>query len=205
MTEVTLPTSSPGPVTAAHVETSPTDEPLLARVLSVYTPSCRYLKTATISEGGDGLTVARCEFGIPAPFYIEDTGHFNAVEFNLCYNQMMYYAVAKSVKESIMPPFAHWTLDEYWSRQLADFLIVDFHSTFRAGVTARRFYGEIAFRQVRQIGQVPAGSAGRGRAPVIIASTTCKYWDDEGGNCTGEVRLVITNAPDSRAGTADGR
>ncbi|WP_333767328.1 FcoT family thioesterase [Streptomyces sp. IBSBF 2435] len=175
-------TASPPP--AVH----PTDEPLLARVLRVYKPSCQYLKSAAVTTDG-GLTVATCEFAIPAPFYIDDTGHFNAVEFNLCYNQMMYYAVAKSVKEGLMAPFAHWTMDDYWQRQLPDFLIVDFHSSFSKGVKVARFHGEIAFRKVRE------SAGGRNWQPMIVADTTCRYWDDEGGRSQGEVRMVIVNPP----------
>ncbi|MEU3183403.1 FcoT family thioesterase [Streptomyces sp. NPDC006923] len=176
----------------------PTDDELLARVLRVYRPSCQYLKTATVDVTDDGLTRARCTFAIPAPFYIDDTGHFNAVEFNLCYNQMMYYAVAKSVKEGLMPPFADWSMEEYWQRQLPDFLIVDFHSSFAKGMKAHHFHGEITFTRARRY------SGGRPRQPVIVANTSCRYWDDDGGHCEGEVRLVITNPPQRRPGGGAG-
>jgi FcoT-like thioesterase domain len=164
------------------------DQDLLDEVLRVYRPDCRYLRSATVSEAEPGLATGRCEFSIPAPFYIDDTGHFNAVEFNLCYNQMLYYTSAKCVKEGLMPPFAHWTLDEFRTRQLPDFLIVDFRSSFRRGIRPDHFYGEIAFTGVREF-------EGGGRWQMIIADTTCRYWDDHGGRSRGEVRLVVTNPP----------
>lgn len=165
------------------------DEELLAEVMRVYRPDCTYLKSAAITETESGLVTATCEFSIPAPFYIQDTGHFNAVEFNLCYNQMMYYAVAKSVKEGLMQPFGDWTPDEYRERQLADFLIVDFKSSFRQGVRSHHFYGEIVFTALHTT------TGGRNWRPMIIADTTCRYWDDFGGRCAGEVRLAVTNPP----------
>ncbi|NJQ13809.1 FcoT family thioesterase [Streptomyces bohaiensis] len=173
-----------------------TDEALLARVLRVYRPDCRYLRTAVVEETEDGLARARCTFSIPAPFYIDDTGHFNAVEFNLCYNQMMYYAVAKAVKEGIMPPFAEWSLEDYWQRQLPAFLIVDFRSTFAKAMGSHRFHGEITFTRARRY------TGGRDRRPMIVADTACRYWDDDGGHCHGEVRLVVTDPPAPAGGAA---
>ena len=35
---------------------------------------------------------------------IDDTGHFNSVEFHICYNQTLYYTVAKSVQERLVRP-----------------------------------------------------------------------------------------------------
>jgi len=171
-----------------------TDRDLLRDVLAVYRPDCRYLLDAEVTTNEAGNAKATCRFSIPAPFYIEDTGHFNAVEFNLCYNQMMYYAVAKSVRENIMTPFAEWAEDDYRSRQLADFLIVDFHSSFPRGVRSAEFWGEIDFVTVRE------RPSGPNWAAVIMAETTVRYWDAHGGRCTGEVRLAVTNPPQVGAG-----
>ncbi|MFD3869499.1 FcoT family thioesterase [Streptomyces sp. NPDC058623] len=175
-----------------------TDGELLERVLRVYTPECRYLTSAEVAENEHGLVVAVCEFAIPGSFYIDDTGHFNAVEFNLCYNQMMYYAVAKSVKEGLMGPFATWTLDEYWDRQLADFLIVDFRSTFKRGIDAARFSGEITFSRIRETG------GGRNWQPMVLADTAVRYWDDAGGQASGDVRLAVTRPPTAARTTSTG-
>ncbi|MFL6138098.1 MAG: FcoT family thioesterase [Frankiaceae bacterium] len=188
MTAIDASATSPVPQRVEH----PTDVSLLAHVMRVYKPDCRYLRTATVGTDEKGRTVARCTFGIPAPFYIDDTGHFNAVEFNLCYNQMLYYSVAKSVKEGMTPPFARWSMDDYWRRQLPDFLIVDFHSTFSKGVRAHHFYGELTFEHVRE------SAGGRNWSPMIVADTTCRYWDDHGGHCKGEVRAVVVNPPRPR-------
>ena len=161
------------------------DEALLAEVLRVYKPDCRYLKSAVVTGTESGLAAGRCEFAIPAPFYIDDTGHFNAVEFILCYNQMVYYVVAKCVKEGLMPPFGQWTLEQFRQRQLANFLIVNFRSSFLQRVAAQRFSGELVFTDLTHIAW----------RRIIATNTTCRYWDDADGNCSGEVRLAITNAP----------
>ncbi|MGW6540873.1 FcoT family thioesterase [Streptomyces sp. NPDC055051] len=40
-------------------------------------------------------------FTIPEPCYIDDTGHFNAVEFNICYNQLAYYTLAAMIRDRV--------------------------------------------------------------------------------------------------------
>ena len=80
------------------------DEDLLPRVLTPYKDHCRYLLTAEVSALPGGLSRVRSTFAIAESCYIDDTGHLNAVEVNIAYNQMMYYLVAKSVKEGLLAP-----------------------------------------------------------------------------------------------------
>lgn len=166
-----------------------TDEELLAQVLRPYRPHCRYLRTATFTAGGEpakggGISVAG-EFAIPESCYIDDTGHFNSVEFNICYNQMFYYLAARSVAAGLAP-FGGWTMADFWRRQLSDFLIVDFHSTFRRPISSDRFSGEVAVVDVVEW----AGSDVR--EPFTLLQTECRYADDRGGRCHGKVKLAIT-------------
>lgn len=163
-----------------------TDHALLAQVLGVYKPDCRYLKEADTVLAGDALAV-RARFAIPEPCYIEDTGHFNAVEFIICFNQMMYYAVAEAVNEAMLPPFSGWHLDDFWKRQLADFLIAGLHSRFRRPVSARRFYGEGKFVKLVQ--------RSTGDRPLLLMDTVCRFWDDDGGRCEGEIKAALVGPP----------
>ncbi|MFD7993719.1 FcoT family thioesterase [Streptomyces mexicanus] len=172
------------------------DAALLDRVLAPYRDNCRYLKSAEISVSGDpadsGVATARCEFEIDASCYIDDTGHFNAVEFNICYNQMFYYIVAKGVQDRLFAPFDGWTMQDYWDRQLPDILIAKLSSTFRRPINARKFSGEI---QLEKVLERARGGAGR----LVVADTTCRFWDADGGDSRGEVKIAITNAPATRA------
>jgi hypothetical protein len=135
------------------------------------------------------LVGGRCEFVIPESCYIDDTGHFNSVEFNICYNQMFYYLAAKSVQEGLLPVFAGWTMDDFWARQLSDIFITSYESAFRRPMHGRDvFYGEIEVRQVRRW-------APPGRPALIWIETSCGFRDDSGGRCTGKIRIAITNPP----------
>ncbi|WP_327316396.1 FcoT family thioesterase [Streptomyces sp. NBC_01235] len=168
-----------------------TDEVLLEQVLKPYRLNCQYLKSAVVKladrPGEVGRVSASCEFEIPESCYIDDTGHFNSVEFNICYNQMMYYVIAKVVKERLLEPLSSWSMADYWSRQLADFLITDFRSSFRRAMQGGKFSGEIEILDLTEWEGDDLHEA------LLVAQTSCRYWDENGGNCHGEVRIAITN------------
>lgn len=165
------------------------DPKLLAGVLRCYKPHCRYLTEMTVSVGGtDGIVRGLAELAIGESCYIDDTGHLNAVEVNIAYNQMLYYVVAKSVREGLGPVFSTWTMDDYWRRQLPDILITKLVSRFRWPVNPRRFFGEFEItratqRRLRQ--QSP---------PLIALDTAFRFWDDHHGRSDGEVTVAITGS-----------
>lgn len=162
-----------------------TDNQLLARVLRPYKANCKYLKSASV-KSKSGSATARCEFTIPESCYIDDTGHLNAVEVNICYNQMMYYLVAKSVKDGLMAGFASWTMADFWRHQLPDILIARFASNFRRPINPRLFSGEMEFLSVTR--RSPGGGN-----PFLVAETSYRYWDASGGRCDGEATLAFVN------------
>ncbi|MEU1177789.1 FcoT family thioesterase [Streptomyces sp. NPDC005820] len=163
-----------------------TDEPLLDRVLRPYKAHCRYLRSADVTVRDDGPAAVQGAFAIPESCYIDDTGHLNSVEVNICYNQMMYYLVAKSVQDGLGPGFADWTLDDFFEHQLPDILIARFTSAFRRPVDPRSFSGEMAFRSVTR--RSPGGGP-----PFLHAETAFRYWDAGTGRCDGEATLAFVN------------
>jgi len=161
------------------------DDILMKKVLKPYKTHSKYLKSASVVQvlhnPGQELVVGECEFAVPRSCYNNGSNSFNPVEFNIAYNQMMYYVIAKSVKERLMSPFLNWTMDDFWKKQLPDIYIVNFESTFQRPMLAEQFYGEIEFANVRL------------RAGLIYILTKCRYWDGMGGHCNGEVRLAIVS------------
>ncbi|GAA3185765.1 MULTISPECIES: FcoT family thioesterase [Streptomyces] len=160
---------------------------LLTRVLAPYKAHCAYLRSAEVTVDGETLT-ARGEFAIPESCYIDDTGHLNSVEVNICYNQLMYYALAVAVRDRLLPQFAEWTMEDYWKRQLPDILIVRFESRFPRPVDPRAFQGEFTLKRLTR--RTP-----RDGAPLLIAETTHRYHDAHGGRCHGEATLALTRLP----------
>ncbi|MET7419858.1 FcoT family thioesterase [Dactylosporangium sp. NPDC005555] len=173
-------------MTAAVTAETAAQTPVLQRVLRPYLPHCRYLRSATVDTGAAALRVVG-ELAIPASCYIEDTGHFNSVEFNICFNQLGYYAMAKAVDEGLVDPYARWSLDGYFDRQLGNILIADLRSSFRRPMNARAFHGEVVFERIID------------RRSIVVNKTRCRFWDDGTGESEGEVTVVITDPPAGEA------
>lgn len=161
------------------------DPELLARVLRPYVRhETTYLKSATV-VAANGLASAQGEFSIPYPCYIDDTGHLNSVEVNICFNQLMYYLMAKCVKEQAVPALRAWTLDDYWEKQLPDILIANFRSNFRRPINSAAFKGEVSF----------ASFSERNRSkPIQLIDMPWRFWDDH-GHADGEVLMALVNPP----------
>ncbi|MDT0345373.1 FcoT family thioesterase [Streptomyces litchfieldiae] len=168
------------------------DAALLADVLRVYKPNCRYLRSAGMvvrgqpGEPGGGLTV-RGTFHVPESCYIDDTGHFNAVEFVICFNQIGYLMLAKSVKERALRALDGWTMDDYWARQLGDMFIVDMHSAYRRAIRGRSFWGELDVTDVVE--------RDGGNGPLLILSTRIRFGESEPIACHGRVRIAVRIPP----------
>jgi len=161
-----------------------TDHDLLDRVLRCYKPHCRYL-TAMCVTTTDGVIRSSGNLSIGESCYIDDTGHLNAVEVNICFNQMLYYVIAKAVQERIGPIFATWTMGDYWRRQLPNILIARLTSTFRRPVDPRRFFGEFAITSATQRRLRPEDP------PLIALDTEFRCWDEAGGEASGTVAVAI--------------
>jgi hypothetical protein len=167
------------------------DRALLDRVMRVYLPHCQYLTGAVLEvtpqPDGPGRPTVTGRFEIGDSCYIDDTGHFNAVEFNICYNQMAYYLIAKSVKEGLLPVFAGWDLEDFFRLQLPNILIVDFRSNFKRQMRGKRFSGSVTLTEVLKLERSQRWE------PLVVLRTVCRFWDETEGNCRGEVKLAITN------------
>jgi hypothetical protein len=163
----------------------PADQELLARVLRPYKPNCRYVAAMTISADDDGGVRGFAELAIGESCYIDDTGHLNAVEVNIAYNQMLYYVVATSVREGLVPAFAGWTMADYWRRQLPDILITKLTTRFRRPIDRSGFFGEFELRYATRRRLNPVGPA------LIALDTGFRFWDARGGRADGDVTIAV--------------
>lgn len=77
----------------------------LDEVLGLYQPECRFLKEAEFL-----YPEIRGRFGISQSFYLNpgmDTGHFNAVDMMICYNQMAFSFFAEAVRRELIPELSY--------------------------------------------------------------------------------------------------
>lgn len=152
--------------------------------IAPYKPHCHYLRGATVEKGGNGKGLVRAlgAFAIPESCYIVDTAHFNAVEFNICYNQLFYCLVAQSIHRQMLDVLQSWNLSEFSRRQLSDFLIVEFSSTFHRSLNPRNFTGHIAIEKVRA------------HQRTIFLKTRCGFEDFLGAACHGEALIAVLDS-----------
>lgn len=167
------------------------DQELIGHVLQPYRDHSRYLRNARVTSQPDGVS-AQGRFSIAESCYIDDTGHFNAVEFNICYNQLGYYLLAKCIEDDLFDAFSAWSMADFWERQLSDVLIYRLSSRFRRMINPRSFEGEIVFRK-------PRVSARPNNSPIMSLETACSFWDDDGGSADGTGKTVFTRLPQPTA------
>ncbi|MFN0204705.1 MAG: FcoT family thioesterase [Planctomycetota bacterium] len=179
---------------AAVSRVIPVEPSLLKAVLQPYKTHCRYLKNAeveaftilpdaanTTTSGQQPLVRAKGNFEIPESWYIDETGHFNSIEFNLCYNQLVYVLIGQCIVSKLIPELARMTYEEYRRRQLPDVLIVKFSSTFRKAMDSKQFKGNVYIDRVSD------------RGKMLLLKTRCDFFDESGGCSDGEVTLAIVN------------
>ena len=127
------------------------EDELLHAMLRPYKPHCRYLQRASVSAEP---LAAEGDFSIPDSCYIESTGHFNAVEFNICFNQLAYVLVGAAVKRKLVPQWRAYTYERFKERQLGDMLIVKLESSFEGLIDPRGFRGELRVERMRAVGDI---------------------------------------------------
>ncbi|GEE00600.1 hypothetical protein nbrc107696_10460 [Gordonia spumicola] len=162
----------------------PADADLLDRAMSPYVgKGAVLLHSIQVALTDDTLT-ADGEFRIGESCYIDDTGHFNAVEFVISYNQLMYAALAHVVRDDLHPAFADWSLDDYWSRQLPNVFITRLDSRYRRPLNPRAYRGRFTV----------ADFTYRNRSqPVLGFTSHIEFVDELGGHAYGDVDIALTD------------
>jgi hypothetical protein len=161
----------------------------LARVLIPYRDNCKYLKKIWFEyqpvspevgpDASEASIVAHGDLSIDESCYIDSTGHFNAVEFQIAANQLMYALGAECTRLRILRAFAAMDLEGYYERQLANVLITNVTSAFRRVMNPRRFRGRL---------QLDRAYCMRDRAFWECSIT---YSDDEGGLADGNIVVTM--------------
>jgi hypothetical protein len=168
----------------------------VAEILTPYRANAKYLRSAQITHfrpkasadtcaQNSGLVTAVGKFAIPESCYIDDTGHFNAVEFNICYNQLAYVLFGKCVEADILrklrsekvsvPSFA-----DYKRHQLPSMFIVSMECRFFKQLKSGDFRGELTINKISSVG------------PAWFFFTAVNFSDHEGVKAKGSVVLAYS-------------
>ena len=144
-----------------------------------------YLNRAATHRRG-GAVVTTGDLGFEQSCYIEETGHFNAVEFVISYSQLIYYTLAASVRDHLVPELEHWTMQDYWDRQLPSVLISRMSTRYRRPINSRSYRGTLRITDVQ--------FRNRSR-PLLVLQTDVEFDDDGVGSVLGEVEIVLVDLP----------
>ena len=177
----------------------PVADDLLTDILRPYRARARYLRSAEITHVRDknaegvhactGLITAKGRFAIPESCYIDDTGHFNAVEFNICYNQLAYVMFGACIEAGLMHKlrcerFRVPSFQEFKRDQLPKMLIVSIESRYYKQLEAGTFEGTLTLDRM-----APVGGA-------WFLFTSMSFADREGVKAKGSVVLAYSPPQD---------
>ncbi|MEI7714530.1 MAG: FcoT family thioesterase [Mycobacterium sp.] len=165
---------------------APIAEDLLARVLEPYAcKGSRYLIDATCRATEDSV-LAYGNFSIGDSSYIRSTGHFNAVEWVLCFNQLAYSAFAPAILNGEIAALRGWSIDDYFNYQLPSMLIKNTASRFKRPINAQKFSARLLCKDFEVIERT---------WPYLKVPCAIEFWDEQGGAASGEVELAALNIP----------
>lgn len=166
----------------------------ISDVLKPYKPHVQYLKSAELTHFTDktctapqskevGLIRGKGRFSIPCSCYIDDTGHFNAVEFNICFNQLAYVLFGKCLDADILKNLrlegGSVSFADFKRHQLASMLIVSIESRYYKMLKSDDFTAELAINRI---------SASGG---AYFCFTSITFGDAEGVKAKGTVLLAF--------------
>ncbi|MED5813224.1 FcoT family thioesterase [Mycolicibacterium sp. 050232] len=167
-------------------DTMPIDEELLVKVLDPYSyKGCRYLIDADY-KATENSVFALGNFTIAESAYIRSTGHFNAAELILCFNQLAYSAFAPAIVNGVIPQLRGWSLEDYFNYQLPSMLIKTMSSRFRRPINAQKFSARLLCKDFEVIER---------RVRYLKVPCAIEFWDDGGGNASATVELAALNIP----------
>lgn len=174
---------------------------LLARTLAPYKPTeTDYLREARLvqqcdlsEESPDDTPIATVagKFRIPNSCYIQSTGHFNAVEYLICFNQLAYTAIGQLISENVLATLPasriseecreelqKLTIARFFDKQLSSMLILNTETRFNRMINAQDFSGEWRLKSLVF------------RKNLLFAQTSCAFSDACGGSADGNVLLA---------------
>ena len=168
---------------------------LLKRVLAPYHKDAIYVKRQWIDSDGANPAViggglrGRAELSIPKSCYIADTGHFNAVEFNICFNQIGFLYAAHCVIRGVLPQLQVDFL-LYERLKMPGMLILELRSRFGRAIDPSHFHGELYLTRMEE------------KPTFWMFDCAVRYWDESGGEADGEVTIAFLKASQIHKGTA---
>lgn len=171
--------------TQEKINVADIDDGFTDKVLTPYFKHSRYLQRARFQQSESRAPqslIMSGEFVIPKSCYIDDTGHFNAVEYNISFNQICYVHLAHCIKNNLIPELSDYDMDTFFEKQLPNVLIAKLTSSYQSQMNAKHYYGTYGINAIKKTSK------------CTFIKTYCHFHDDAGGKSTGEVTLAVLPA-----------
>jgi hypothetical protein len=124
------------------------DSDRIKKILKPYwTP---FIKDSYISKNKDQIFL-QSNLGVDSPWYCDSTGHMNAVELTLAFNQMMYVSIGQSLVLGWIPGLKGLGEDYFMQKYWPDFLITKNESIFKAPLNVSSFCGTLRIKKSRPL------------------------------------------------------
>jgi len=143
------------------------------KTIEIYSENCRYLKEVEMD-----FPIMRGIFEIEGSYYVKETGHFNAVEVCIAYNQLAYEFFIESLSKGLIPEMGVIS-PEYFleNHQLLHTYIAKINEmTFRKPFDKKRFFGKLELLQYRK----------------KFCRTSFEFKDNNSGHIDGKILLAFS-------------
>jgi len=128
-------------------------EDIINRALVTYlAKNTRYVINAQISKINDTVNLT-ADFSIKESCYLSPaSGHFNAVEALMCFNQMLYVALLGGINEKMFSFYEHITPDDFNRHRRKVYLLEFEKIKFKKQINNEFFHGRITLKPLHKIG-----------------------------------------------------
>jgi FcoT-like thioesterase domain len=170
------------------------DNNLINKVLKGYlNKDTIYLKEARVDCGLSKLENNNVDYSVHAalsighPCYYKDeieeannSRHFNAVEFAICANQIIYAGLYHAVDKNLLHFLSDLSKDENHLEKLLDIYIVRMESSYKSVLNPANFSATWKIQKAKKMQK------------LILIKTTIRFFDCNGGLAFGEIDLALT-------------
>ena len=127
-------------------------EEIINKALVTYlAKNTRYLTAAQISQTDDIIKLC-ARFSIKESCYLSPgSGHFNAVEALMCFNQMMYVALLGGIEKKMFPFYTHITPDEFNRNRRKVYLLEFEKIKFKKQIDNNSFAGFLEIKPLHKV------------------------------------------------------
>ena len=127
-------------------------EEIINKALVTYiAKNTRYITQAQVYNVGNAIRLD-AQFSIKESCYLSPgSGHFNAVEALMCFNQMLYVAILGGINEHLFPFYANITPDDFNQNRRKVFLLEFEKIKFKKQINNNSFFGFIEIKPLHKI------------------------------------------------------